>query len=897
MDVITTHVTADFDALASMIAAKKLYPDAVLVLSGGQERSLRNFFIQSALYSLNLEAISKIDVNKITRLILVDTRQRARIGKFAEIIGKPGVEIHIFDHHPPSDDDIKGDYEIVKEVGSTSTILAELLQEKRIPLESSEATILTLGIYEDTGSLTFSTTTPRDYMAAAFLLQSGANLNTVADLMSRTMTTEQILLLHDLLRNAKKMVFPNATIVITEAYAEEFQDDLAICIHRMRDMESLDVIFALIQTPDRIFLIARSRIDSVNAGEIASYFGGGGHATAASATIRDLTLIQARERLQALLMGIFSSPARSLRAWDIMSRPPITIRYNELVETAKDVLARYHINVLAVMDDNGNLAGLISRQAIERAIYHGLSNRPVSDFYLTGFATIHPDADFKEVYALAVGGKQRLLPVMKDGKLIGVITRTDILANITDPSLPKPESLIEVDKQKNKSWHKNLSSIIEERFPKPILNALHNLGEMAFEMGFSSFLVGGTVRDLILKRPNIDIDIVVEGDAIKLAHKFGETHQCKVYSHSHFSTAAIFLSPDLKIDLATARMEFYAEPAALPVVESSSVKLDMYRRDFTINTLLCYLSPERFGELLDFFGAYQDLKDGQIRILHTLSFVEDPTRILRALRFEQRFGFAISKSTMRMLRSAIQQGYLARLDGHRLFSEIKLILQEDDPRQIIARMNELKILSHIHPQLYLDDREQKLLDELFRILSWYKLLYFEDDFEPSWLWLQALLSRLNQKYLSEALDRLAVPSKIKNKLMKERHATEEILYALMQKPKIMPSKIHLLLSNHSVDMILFLMAKVKRESIKKSISVYLTHLRQIHLEISGKDLAKLGVQPGPIYSAILRKVLESKLDGKVRSYEEELACAKEVLKAEQEKAASIQSDSPDHEEL
>ena len=170
MEVIITHVNADFDALASLLAAHKLYPEAKLVFPGSQEKSLRDFFVRSTFYVLEADRVKDIDLTKITRLIMVDTRQRSRIGRFAEIVGTPGLEIHVYDHHPPSADDVTGTVEVVEEKGATITILLRILREHGISLNPDEATIMMLGVYEDTGSLTFSSTTEEDFYAAAYLL-------------------------------------------------------------------------------------------------------------------------------------------------------------------------------------------------------------------------------------------------------------------------------------------------------------------------------------------------------------------------------------------------------------------------------------------------------------------------------------------------------------------------------------------------------------------------------------------------------------------------------------------------------------------------------------------------------------------------------------------------------
>ena len=217
MDVITTHINADFDSLASMLAAKKLYPQAVLVFPGSQEKNLRDFFLQSTFYVFETERIKNIDLKAVRRLILVDTRQPGRIGKFGELVKRPWVEVHIYDHHPASREDLRGTLEHIREVGATITILAKILKEQNIPVTPEEATIMALGLYEDTGSFTFSSTTQEDYEAAAFLLSKGANLSMVSNLITRELTPEQISLLNELIQSATRYTVKGLEVVIAKA--------------------------------------------------------------------------------------------------------------------------------------------------------------------------------------------------------------------------------------------------------------------------------------------------------------------------------------------------------------------------------------------------------------------------------------------------------------------------------------------------------------------------------------------------------------------------------------------------------------------------------------------------------------------------------------------------------
>src|SRR3990172_9029371 len=245
MEVITTHINADFDTIASMMAARKLYPDAVLVLPGSKEETVKGFLLQSALYSLEMKKLREIDLDKITRLIFVDIRNASRVGPFRDLIGRPGVDVHVYDHHPEGDADIRGSVEVIKKVGSTTTILVGILKERGIPITADEATVMMLGIYEDTGSLSFPSTTVEDYLAAAHLRACGANLGAVSDILAKDFTAEQISLLYALIRGAKTSPAHGGELGSAEARREEYMGERAVLVHKRRDMEAVNVLFAV----------------------------------------------------------------------------------------------------------------------------------------------------------------------------------------------------------------------------------------------------------------------------------------------------------------------------------------------------------------------------------------------------------------------------------------------------------------------------------------------------------------------------------------------------------------------------------------------------------------------------------------------------------------------------
>ena len=653
-EVITTHVNADFDALASMIAAKKLYPDADLVFPGSQEKNLREFFLYSTSYLFNFTRLKQIDFASVTRLILVDTRQKSRIGKFAELVGQKGVEIHIYDHHHDSEEDIRGDYECIRRVGSTTAILTGIIREKEIPLSADEATIMSLGIHEDTGSFTFSSTTPEDHLAAAWLTEKGANLNLVGDMLTRELSSEQVWLLNDLTKSAVTRTFNGVEVVLARVIREEYIGDFAMLVHKFMEMENLSVIFALAQMEDKIYLIARSRREDVNVADIALAFGGGGHPYAASATIRKKTLIQVERQLHSLLR---SRIVPQKRAKDMMSSPVIRILPSESIKEAAKIMTKFNINVLLVMDEKDVLIGYITRQVVEKAVYFGLGEIPVRDYTNIEYSTVRPEASLKEVQDLIIRHKLRILPVMEDHRVVGVITRTDVL-NILLGGPVIPEFLYESKHASHFLKKRNMAGVMRERLPKRVMKVLSDLGSAADALGQNAYLVGGFVRDLLLARENLDCDVVIEGDGIRFAQEFARIHGIKVRSHPKFGTAVLIFPDRFKVDVATARIEYYEFPAAPPSVEESSLKMDLYRRDFTVNTLAIRLNRKEFGSLVDYFGAHKDLREKVIRVLHNLSFVEDPTRILRAIRFEQRFGFKIGKLTLALHEECAQDQLL-----------------------------------------------------------------------------------------------------------------------------------------------------------------------------------------------------------------------------------------------
>lgn len=865
MEVITTHLNADFDSMASMVAAKKLYPDAVLAFSGSQERNLRKFFVQSVMI-YDFQRLKNIDLTKVSRLIIVDTRQPSRIGAFAQCLDNPGIEVHLYDHHPDAPGDLKGDVEVVRPVGSTATVFVEIFQQRNISITREEATLLAMAEYEDTGSFTFSTTTPDDLRAMAWLLSCGADLNTVTQYITQELTSGEVTLLNELIKSATTYTIQSIDITVTRIAFQHYVDEFSLIVRRFMSMENLNVLFALASMGERIYLIARSRIPEVNVGQIALEFNGGGHASAAAATISDMTLVEAEEKLIRLLHKHVRPEST---AWQLMSSPVISVGPDVTTKEAHDTLIRYGITMLPIMQDK-KMVGLFSRRDASKAIFHHLGDLPASEFMTTEFASLPPSATLADIQELIIEHRQRFIPIVDNNELIGVITRTDLFNLLVNnpaylPSLGTTQSEPSIER------NRNLTNLLTQSLSREMIVLLQKIGEVAGKNRFTAYAVGGFVRDLLLHIENLDLDVVIEGDGITFAKMLAQELGGTVTTHVTFNTAVVKLPNGFKIDIATARLEYYEYPAAMPTVELSSIKLDLFRRDFTINAMAIHLNPDKFGILVDFFNCQNDLKDRQIRILHNLSFVEDPTRIFRAIRLEQRMGFVLGKLTEKQLKTAVKMNLFDRKFGRRYFQEIKLILSEPNPLPAIQRMAQFDLLKFLHPSLKYEPRLAEILEEAQRALAWHKLLYLNEKCRQWMVYLLALTSRIQTRALFAFCKKFEVPERYQQLLLREKIETKRIVRVLERRSHLRNSEIYWLLKGLSHEGLLFLLSVCRNKTAKQAVSLYVTRLRHIKNNLRGMDLKEMGYPPGPVYQTMLNHLLEKTLDGELSGRQDEIA--------------------------
>jgi len=873
MEIIVSHQSADFDSLASMVAAKKIHKNAIMVFSGSVEKNVRKFIsiYGNLIKIIPLRNIKMYDINK---LIIVDTRIKKRIGPLSKIINKKDVEIFIYDHHPSSSEDIIGKHIEVEEVGATTTILLKKIKALNIPITSIEATLFALGIYEDTGSLTFSTTTIDDIDCISYLFKKGVKLKVLNNFMNIALDKEQKDLMNQLLHSGREIVCKGVRITVAKAAADKYTEGLAFLTHKLMEIQNSDAFFTLVKMNLNVYVVGRSKVNSVDVDEILHELGGGGHFQAASAVVKNKGL----DEVESQLLDILNKKiVLGLTAKDIMSSPVKTVDISTSIEDTRKISLRYGHNGIPVMNQ-GNLKGIITMQELNRAKRHGFGKDPVSKYMSKKIIYVSPDDALTKIQELMVANDiGRILVLNHDEKLAGIVTRTDLIRSLYgEDNIPKSSFSTYIESRNDVEKNKQLK-LIKENFPKDIQKVLHVIGMIGDRLKYPVFMVGGVVRDLFLGIKNYDIDIAVEGNGIDYARELCKELKGRMKSYRKFNTAIIILPSGFKIDIATARREFYEYPAALPQVELSSMKKDLYRRDFTINAMAIQLNEKHFGKLIDFFGGKKDLQSRTIRVLYNLSFVEDPARIIRAIRFEQRYYFKMGKSTEYFLKKAIDDKLLGKLRKKRIAEELILILHEEEPERALKRMFELGVLSYILPEVEFNEKTLKtFIIARVHFLNWERR-FPEETIERWLIYFICLLKNLEIIKIQRICKRLALKSSTVSKINGIVVNYDFIDQFLKKKNQLSSSDIYRKLNDISNEMLFLLMMKSKQKRTRDRILIFLQKLKHEKLNITGKDIKKAGIQPGPIYSTLLNRLLYAKLDGEVNNKEDEIEYIKKYL--------------------
>jgi tRNA nucleotidyltransferase (CCA-adding enzyme) len=416
------------------------------------------------------------------------------------------------------------------------------------------------------------------------------------------------------------------------------------------------------------------------------------------------------------------------------------------------------------------------------------------------------------------------------------------------------------------------------------LSLLRELGNLADEGGQSLYLVGGVVRDLLLKRENWDLDLTVEGDGIAFARLVADRYGARLAVFERFATARLDFPDGLKMDIATTRRETYAQPAILPVVQPASIEEDLYRRDFTINAMAMQLNPGQFGRLLDPYGGQRDLRARMIRVLHSGSFQDDPTRIFRAIRFEQRFGFHLERATLRLLAQAASTNLIQQLSGPRLQNEILLLFAEHDPERAIVRLAQLKLLRFLHRRLCYTTNVKRTVAAVPKALAWWTRRFQDSAIDRPVVYLMALSSESSSVVVAAMIRRLVLSREQAKNVNAGGRRVDRALKRLTNSGAIRPSQVYRLLADLSDEALVLLLAKqvsrqqgVRLKLLKRHLSGYAMN-RTVKAVLTGRDLQALGLKPGPRYTTIFGKLLDARIDGMISTEAEERVLAHKLLK-------------------
>jgi len=842
MDLIVLTPGADLDALSSSYGVLKINPNAKLLKPLSLSKSAGKVF--KDFQNLFKDFIIENPPKEIEKLILVDTHSLSRLENLKDL--PKFKKLVIYDHHPLKEN-IEFEGIIDTSVGSATTLIVEEIKRKNIPLNKEEATLLLMGIYEDTGFFKYNGTSPRDLMMAAYLLEKGAEISTVRYYVEEKFTIEHLEIAYKLLQSIEYIKTEEGyKVALAHFKGEEYTPDIQNLLYQLKEFEAnhLAGFFIIFEAGNKTYIFGRSLIEEFNVSKYLEKLGGGGHKGAGSLKLEGISAERVKKRLKDILTG----KLRDISVKNFMSFPPLVIPLNTTVAQALETLSGYGFASAPVVEnlENKKLVGVIYKKDLLRAERHLGGNTPLETILSEEFKYLTQEATVWQAEEILSKFGQKLIPIVnneEEKKVIGVITRLDIFHSIIE-ELPEKET----GKEKIK-------------LPENIREFAKKVGELAEKLGIKAYIVGGVVRDILLQKPVWDLDIVVEGeenvDAIQLAKKVAEEYGVKVHIFEEFRTAHLKLG-NLKVEFATARREKYEGAGAYPKVERASLKEDILRRDFTINTMAIALNPDNFERLIDYLGGREDLKKGLIRVLHSMSFIEDPIRILRALRFAGRFNFQLSKGTKHLLKQAVKAGVLKNAPKGRIANELRLAMREDNFLEILKLYRKYKILEQIFPKGFQWSMiKEEEIKELHKLL---KEKIIETPY-PGWLIFINLLLGLKKEETLKFLKELSAPNKVINVYQQLKQYFARIQHRALKASR--PSELFLGLREYEPETLLIVSA-YSNKKIKERILFFLKELRNFKANIDIKALKEKGYE-GKLLG---EKILEEKLRQMDEKYSE-----------------------------
>jgi len=831
--LVITHEQPDFDALASVALATVLYPGAIGAVGGQLDGNLEEWL---RLYrdQVALVAAESVNLAQVTSLVVVDTAERGRVGRFAPLLAQ--VPVTVYDHHPAPSDPILSVHGLREEVGATVTLLCRRLEGEGVVLSAPIATVALLGLHEDTGDLTFDHVTLDDHRAAAYLLSCGAQLDVVRRFRSGGTPAALAGARERLLIDAELCDFHGRRIAIGSLPPGGYVHGVSALAGELLRESGADAAVVLAPMDGKTLVFARAEAHVDVACALQTAFAGGGHARAAFAR-SSLEPAAARAQLLAALPGCVTPPQR---ARDIMSRPVRTVAAEARVAEARELLALHRHNGMPVVDTQGALVGVISRRDIDHALRHGLGDAAVAGLMTRPAITAPPDATLRDLENLILAHDIGRLPIVIGTSLAGIVTRTD-LVRARHPA-PAPHA--------------------------PAERVLHGLPEGAREVVAQAvaltqaahlYLVGGSVRDGLLGVGTSDLDFVVEGmRAADLARALQARLGGSLALHPSFGTATVTLAHGLVVDLTGARSEAYDYPGALPNVREGDLAADLARRDFSVNAVALRLHPAPLA-LIDPFGGVADLAARRLRVLHPLSFVEDPTRLVRGARLAGRLGLRFDADTVAKAEAALRPRVVANVSGQRLRAELELTLREARVAPALRQLEGIGALAGLYG-LVLDDAAVRELDD-----AWGEGARRDSDpgsVPDAQAYLLVLLAGTPDAAAARALARFHWPQRL-------AQLRERIRLALQQSGPLTHAQLSAL--DPSARRALGALAPAQRDALRA-----FEHAAP-EPRLRGRDVVSLGLAPGPTVGRVLALVDEARAHGAVRGFAAELAFARTVV--------------------
>lgn len=857
MKAITTHLSADFDAFAAAVCSVRLYPDHQVLFPGSQEVAVRRF-MEDTKFSFPELKLRQARRESFDHVVVTDTRNPARLGEVWQLIARDRCPITLVDHHVTEEDLLGASEVISRPVGATCTIVAQLMRERELPPSSEEASLLLMGIYEDTGGLSYRETTPTDLRIVAWLLEQGGSLEWVRRWVMKALQPDQLELLNRIVEGCEEILVRDTPVQLSMVEVDRYHEEAAYVVHRWVETFEIPVGVVMLVRPPHCNLIIRSRMSGLHAGRVAQRFGGGGHPTAASARVSGRMPVEIREELLRVLDEEMPPPSAAI---DIAARRIFTIELDATVAETKRRINQLRVNALPVHDPQADrLVGMVTRQILDRALSHGMAERPVQSVMQPDLPVVAARTPLTALRDLFLERSYRFVVVEDEGRPAGIITRMELFRRMFERQHATGASL-DHRIAGVRPITQPVSRLLRELAPPWVQDLLAAARRVADELSSPAFLVGGMVRDLLLGRPNEDVDLVVEGDGILFAEALAAALGGRSHPHAPFLTAIVTLPDGHRVDVASARTEFYRTPAALPEVETSLIRQDLYRRDFTINALAVTLAGERHGELVDFFGGRKDIQRKEIRVLHSLSFIDDPTRAIRAIRYARRLGFAVAPDTQNLIATAVRERVFDRLSGQRLRRELEHLLEQTHPTPSLSLLAELGLLPVIVPDLHWSEELRSFLLEVEGQLAWHQLERLGPPPESWFLFLGALVVRAPAGAELRLGQRLQLAGELKRRMAALPAGVAGVRMAARD-ASLAPSQRLARVEGQPPEVLLLAMADVELAARRRLADAIQTAVR-LQPPVSGAQLLALGVPPGPHIGAAIRRARDAVVDGEI----------------------------------